>query len=196
MLVANSTRNSIIEGVLGVMILGGGVWAVSHQRPQAQTVSVTSTTATPIVQADIASFTSPTPTATEEILPATARAVVENFYTAYKAKDRDRLQLMFSQDQDTDSRAARTQLFGSQIGKRLFEPGPSAGFMSSYVILDSVQRDTTWAITIQETRLSGTGDPSGIRTILLILVPSGNSWLVDAYAKEGMSGKYSGFLFE
>lgn len=223
-------RHKILFGgiiFLTILVVGGvfyGAWKWKDQQSsssqlQRNDVTTPSSTNTPAVVAVTATPTetastsaastspgaSPIPTVTAAVLPDTAKAVIANFFVAYKAQDKARLSIFFTADSTNELKSEHATLFtgvglnGDPGGPTLFATNTASQYATSYSILGLAPQGDNWIVTLSENRVVSNGQSIGSTTTLMTLVPGAagqEAWLIDDYYRAGSSGKYSAFLVE
>jgi len=132
--------------------------------------------------------------------PLSAQSFVSGFYAAYQAKNSAEISGMFTADTTSELQSEHSRMFTGidsttnlPGGPTLFSTG-APDSVSSFAIQSEVQQGSNWQVTTVEQRLNSSGVADGSETTIMILVPSGSSWLIDSYYYQGeTSGKYDAF---
>lgn len=206
-----------IVAVLLILLITAIVVGVRKQMGKSDDAAVVpETSATPSLEASPSASptpdVSPSPSSSPEItsapslstpaaqLPTAAKAKLDAFFAAYKAKDIQALSTMFVPDTTTELKSLHSRLFtgldvdGSPGGPTLFSSNSASQSTAEYTLLSSTQEGQNWKVTLSEKRLSGTGGDAGTVQTTMVLSQDGGEWKVSQYFHVDSAGKYDGFL--
>jgi hypothetical protein len=150
----------------------------------------------------------PTPSPTESAisLPASVSTFLANYYTAYSASDRARMESYFTVDTSTDLRELRSLLFtgkdlqGNPGGPLLFDSATTSERVTSYAVQNVAVSGRGWSITVQEQRTTSQGVALSPVSVTLLVLPGQSveqsAWLIDSYTRTGQANqdKYAAFF--
>lgn len=129
-------------------------------------------------------------------LPQSAQTFLSNFYSTYQKMEAKNLQSYFTED-TTD---LRSTLFtgldtrGLPGGPTLFSSNSASERATSFNVIGSTKSGNNWQLEIQEQRVDLQGNKLSPMVTEMVIIPSGTSWLIDRYSREGKTGKYNAFL--